>query len=431
MRAMPSNIIDRAVALVTSGGMTRAGLARAAGLHANTLRDCGEPGWNPTAETLGKLERFLMSNDDRPVLAPIEEIIDEARNGRMFILVDDEDRENEGDLIIPAQMATPDAINFMATHGRGLVCLCLTRERCEQLELPPMTPINGTPLGTAFTVSIEAREGITTGISAADRARTVAVAIDGTKGKDHITSPGHVFPLQARDGGVLVRTGHTEAGVDISRLAGLNPSAVICEVMRDDGEMARLNDLITFARLHDLKIGTIRDLIAYRRKHDRMIERRAELPFTSRWGGDWKAITFYNKATGDETMALVKGPIDPGKPTLVRMHTLSIFADIYAEVSDRSNILQRSMEMIAEEGSGVIVVINRPMQGLISKAIEIKTRVRDGKDPQLEELRDYGVGAQILAELGVHDMVLLTNTHHSLVALEGYGLSIVGERPIR
>lgn len=428
---MPSNIIDRAVALVTSGGMTRAGLARAAGLHANTLRDCGEPGWNPTAETLGKLERFLMSNDDRPVLAPIEEIIDEARNGRMFILVDDEDRENEGDLIIPAQMATPAAVNFMATNGRGLICLCLTRERCEQLDLPPMARENGTPLGTAFTVSIEAREGITTGISAADRARTVSVAIDGTKGKNDITSPGHVFPLQARDGGVLVRAGHTEAGVDISRLAGLNPSAVICEIMRDDGEMARLDDLITFARLHDLKIGTIRDLIAYRRKHDRMIERRAELPFTSRWGGDWKAITFYNKATGDETMALVKGPIDPGKPTLVRMHTLSIFADIYAEISDRSHILQRSMEMIAEEGSGVIVVINRPMQGLISKAIEIKTRVRDGKDPQLEELRDYGVGAQILAELGVHDMVLLTNTHHSLVALEGYGLSIVGERPIR
>jgi 3,4-dihydroxy 2-butanone 4-phosphate synthase/GTP cyclohydrolase II len=197
--------------------------------------------------------------------------------------------------------------------------------------------------------------------------------------------------------------------------------------MRDDGEMARLDDLVTFARLHDLKIGTIRDLIAYRRKHDRMIERRAELPFTSRWGGDWKAITFFNKATGDETMALVKGRIDPEKPTLVRMHTLSIFA----EVSERADILQRSMEMIAEEGSGVIVVINRPMQGLISKAIEIKTKVRDGGDPQLEELRDYGVGAQILAELGVHDMVLLTNTHHSLVALEGYGLSIVGERPIR
>ena len=427
---MARDIIERVVTLVTSGDMTRAGLARAAGLHANTLRDCGEPSWNPTAETLGKLERFLMTNDDRPVLAPIEEIIDEARNGRMFILVDDEDRENEGDLIIPAQMATPAAVNFMATNGRGLICLCLTRERCEQLDLSPMARKNATPLGTAFTVSIEAREGVTTGISAADRARTVSVAIDGTKGKADIVSPGHVFPLQARDGGVLVRAGHTEAGVDISRLAGLNPSAVICEIMRDDGEMARLPDLISFARHHDMKIGTIRDLIAYRRKHDRMVERRAEITFSSRWGGDWKAITFYNKATGDENMALVKGRIEADKPTLVRMHTLSIFADIYAEESDRGALLQRSMEIIAEEGSGVIVVINRPMQRLMSKAIEIKNSVREGHEAPLEELRDYGVGAQILAELGVHDMVLLTNTHHSLVALEGYGLSITGERPI-
>jgi 3,4-dihydroxy 2-butanone 4-phosphate synthase / GTP cyclohydrolase II len=427
---MSKNLIERIAALVTDGGMTRAGLARAAGLHANTLRDCGEPHWNPTAETLGKLERFLIANDDRPVLAPIEEIIDEARNGRMFILVDDEDRENEGDLIIPAQMATPDAVNFMATHGRGLICLCLTRERCEQLELSPMVRENGTVLGTAFTVSIEAREGITTGISAADRARTVSVAIDGTKGKADIVSPGHVFPLQARDGGVLVRTGHTEAGVDISRLAGLNPSAVICEIMREDGEMARLDDLIVFARLHDLKVGTIRDLIAYRRKHDRMVERRAELEFNSRWGGTWKAVTFYNRATGDETLALVKGRVDPSQPTLVRMHTLSIFADVFGEEGNRSSLLNRSMELIAEEGNGVIVVINRPMQRLMSRSIEIKASVRAGGEPPVEELRDYGVGAQILAELGIHDMVLLTNTHHSLVALEGYGLNIVGERRI-
>jgi 3,4-dihydroxy 2-butanone 4-phosphate synthase/GTP cyclohydrolase II len=427
---MTTNLIERVAELVSTGGMTRAGLARAAGLHANTLRDCGEPGWNPTAETLGKLERFLLSNDDRPALVPIEEIIDEARNGRMFILVDDEDRENEGDLIIPAQMATPDAVNFMATHGRGLICLTLTRERCEQLELKPMVRDNATPLGTAFTVSIEAREGITTGISAADRARTVSVAIDGTKSKADIVSPGHVFPLQARDGGVLVRTGHTEAAVDISRLAGLNPSAVICEIMRDDGEMARLSDLVGFARLHNLKIGTIRDLIAYRRKHDRMVERRSEFTFASRWGGDWKACAFHNKATGDETMALVKGHIDPAQPTLVRMHTLSLFSDLFGEENDRSDLLQRSMQIIAEEGSGVIVVINRPMQRLMSRVIEIKEQVRAGQDAPIEELRDYGVGAQILAELGIHDMVLLTNTHHSLVALEGYGLSIVGERRI-
>ena len=422
--------IDKVRTLVTEGSLTRAGLARAAGLHANTLRDCTEPDWNPTAETLGKLERFLFANDDRPVLVPIEEIIDEARNGRMYVLVDDEDRENEGDLIIPAQMATPDAINFMATHGRGLICLTLTGERIEQLGLELMSRHNGTRHETAFTVSIEAREGVTTGISAADRARTVSVAIDGSKGKDDIVTPGHVFPLRARDGGVLVRAGHTEAACDISRLAGLNPSGVICEIMRDDGTMARLDDLVGFARMHDLKIGTIRDLIAYRRRHDRLVEKKTEITFKSRWGGDWKAVTFFNKATGDETMALVKGRIDPTGPTLVRMHTLSIFADIYGEESERSELLHRSMEIIGEEGSGVIVVINRPMQRLMSRAIEIKNSVRAGGDAPLEELRDYGVGAQILAELGVHDMVLLTNTHHSLVALEGYGLSIVGERAV-
>ncbi len=427
---MSQTTIERVRLIVTQGGMSKAGLARAAGLHANTLRDCTEHSWNPTTETLGKLDHFLFANDDRPMLVPIEEIIDEARNGRMYILVDDEDRENEGDLIIPAQMATPDAINFMATHGRGLICLTLTGERIEQLGLELMSRHNGTRHETAFTVSIEAREGVTTGISAADRARTVSVAIDGTKGKADIVTPGHVFPLRARAGGVLVRAGHTEAAVDISRLAGLNPSGVICEIMRDDGTMARLHDLIGFARIHDLKIGTIRDLIAYRRKHDRMVEKKAEITFTSRWGGDWRACTFFNKATGDETMTLVKGKIDPASATLVRMHTLSIFADIYGEESERAELLHRSMELIAEEGSGVIVVINRPMQRPMSRTIEIKNSIRAGEAPPMEELRDYGVGAQILAELGVHDMVLLTNTHHTLVALEGYGLSIVGERRV-
>ena len=278
---MSQTTIERVRLIVTQGGMSKAGLARAAGLHANTLRDCTEHSWNPTTETLGKLDHFLFANDDRPMLVPIEEIIDEARNGRMYILVDDEDRENEGDLIIPAQMATPDAINFMATYGRGLICLTLTGERIEQLGLELMSRHNGTRHETAFTVSIEAREGVTTGISAADRARTVSVAIDGTKSKADIVTPGHVFPLRARAGGVLVRAGHTEAAVDISRLAGLNPSGVICEIMRDDGTMARLDDLIGFARIHDLKIGTIRDLIAYRRKHDRMVEQKAEITFTS------------------------------------------------------------------------------------------------------------------------------------------------------
>jgi 3,4-dihydroxy 2-butanone 4-phosphate synthase / GTP cyclohydrolase II len=427
---MSTDLIERITTLVADGAMTRAGLARAAGLHANTLRDCGEPGWNPTAETLGKLERFLLANDDRPVLVPIEEIIDEARNGRMFILVDDEDRENEGDLVIPAQMATPDRINFMATHGRGLICLSLSGDRCNQLGLEPMSRSNGTRHETAFTVSIEAREGVTTGISAADRARTISVAIDGTKGRDDLVTPGHVFPLRARDGGVLVRAGHTEAAVDISRLAGLNPSGVICEIMRDDGSMARMDDLVAFARLHDLKMGTIRDLIAYRRKHDRMVEKSSEMPFKSRWGGEWLARIYHNRATGDETITLIKGRIDPTQPTMVRMHTLSIFSDILGEQGGREDLLHRSMEIIAEHGSGVIVLINRPMQRLMSRTMEIKQQVRAGGIPPMEEMRDYGVGAQILAELGIHDMILLSNTHHSLVALEGYGLNIVGERPI-
>ncbi len=428
---MAGNVIEQVRKLVAEGGMSKSGLARAAGLHANTLRDCTEPDWNPTAETLTKLERVLFSNDDRQMLVPIEEIIDEARNGRMFILVDDEDRENEGDLVIPAQMATPAAINFMATHGRGLICLTLTSQRVDELGLDLMSRHNGTRHETAFTVSIEAREGVTTGISAGDRARTISVAIDGTKSKADIVTPGHVFPLRARDGGVLVRAGHTEAAVDISRLAGLNPSGVICEIMKDDGTMARMDDLIGFARIHDLKIGTIRDLIAYRRKHDRMVEKKNEITFQSRHGGQWLARSYYNKATGDETMALIKGRIDPSQPTLVRMHTLSMFTDVFGEEStERGNLLHRSMEMIAEEGTGVIVVINRQIGSSMSKVMDIKQQIRAGEMPDIEELRDYGVGAQILAELGVHDMILLTNTHHSLVALEGYGLNIVDERPI-
>jgi len=427
---MSELLIDKVRTLVNEGTMSKAGLARAAGLHANTLRDCTEPDWNPTAETLGKLERFLFANDDRPVLVPIEEIIEEARNGRMYILVDDEDRENEGDLIIPAQMATPDAINFMATHGRGLICLSLTGERIDQLGLDQMTANNREQHSTAFTVSIEAREGVTTGISAADRARTVSVAIDGTKGADDIVSPGHVFPLRARAGGVLVRAGHTEAAVDISRLAGLNPSGVICEIMREDGTMARLDDLVAFARLHDLKIGTIRDLIAYRRKHDRMVEMVREYSFESKWGGQWRARVYFNSATREETMVLVKGHIVPDVPTLVRMHTLAFFPDIFGELGTRASLLSRSMEIIAQEGNGVIVVLNKPLVNSMANVIDLKLDLLKGKLPKMEDMRDYGVGAQILAELGIQDMVLLTNTEHSLVALEGYGLNIVGQKPI-
>ena len=427
---MSTILITKLRSLVTDGGMSRSGLARAAGLHANTLRDLESPDWNPTADTLRKLETFIFASDDSPALVPIEEIIDEARNGRMFILVDDEDRENEGDLVIPAQMATPDAINFMATHGRGLICLSLSKARVDALGLELMSRANGTRHETAFTTSIEAREGVTTGISAADRARTISVAIDSSKGRDDIVTPGHVFPLVAREGGVLVRAGHTEAAVDVARLAGLNPSGVICEIMKDDGTMARMDDLVSFARLHNLKMGTIRDLIAYRRKHDHLVEKRAEMSFHSQWGGEWKAMTFYNKASGDETIALVKGRIDPDAPTLVRMHTASWFVDMFGEQSERSGLLSRSMELIAEAGSGVIVVINRPMKDSVSRFIKLRGEGKGAGAPEIEELRDYGVGAQILAELGVQDMVLLTNTHHSLVGLGGYGLSIVGERPI-
>jgi 3,4-dihydroxy 2-butanone 4-phosphate synthase/GTP cyclohydrolase II len=429
---MSTQTIERVRTLVAEGRMSRAGLARAAGLHANTLRDCTDAGWNPTAETLAKIDRFLDENDATPVLVPIEEIIDEARNGRMFILVDDEDRENEGDLIIPAQMATPDAINFMATYGRGLICLALTPQRIETLGLPPMSRTNGTRHQTAFTISIEAREGVTTGISAADRARTISVAIDASKTADDIVTPGHVFPLLAREGGVLVRAGHTEASVDIARLAGLNPSGVICEVMNDDGSMARLEDLIRFGRKHGVKIGTIRDLIAYRRRHDHLVQKHAEGRFRSRWGGEWRAISFYNKATKGETMALVKGYIDPAKPTLVRMHAMSIFDDVFAQDTERFGLLEGAMRIIGEEGAGVVVLINRPSPGYATRAIGDLDHKREPSDEdQLPpEQRDYGVGAQILAELGVHDMILLTNTKHSLVGLEGYDLSIVGERPI-
>lgn len=424
---MSSVLIDTVRTLVNGGGMSRSGLARAAGLHANSLRKLGEPDWNPTAETLGKLESYLLRREGGTALASPEEIINEARNGRMFILVDDEDRENEGDLVIPAQMATPDAINFMATHGRGLICLAMTKDRADYLGLDLMSRNNGTRHETAFTVSIEAREGVTTGISAADRARTISVAIDGSKGPHDIVTPGHVFPLVAKDGGVLVRTGHTEAAVDVARLAGLNPSGVICEVMKDDGTMARLDDLIPFAQKHKMKIGTIRDLIAYRRRHDHLVEKRAECTFTSKWGGDWKAIAFYNRATNSEQIVLQKGHVDPEKPTLVRMHQLVPLTDLFGREGARSGLLARSMEIIAEEGAGIIVMLANFNEGndLLSRMI----RAQAGEQIEMmDELRNYGVGAQILAELGVHDMTLLTNTHHSLIALDGYDLSVVDER---
>src|SRR3954452_11293428 len=424
---MSTSLIDRLSAIIETGEVSRAGLARAAGLHPNSLRKLGQPGWNPTADTLGRLERLIQRGSTDVLVGP-EEIINEARNGRMFILVDDEDRENEGDLIIPAQMATPEAINFMARHGRGLICLALTKDRADQLGLEPMTRTNRSRMETAFTVSIEARDGITTGISAADRARTIAVAIDANHGPDAIVSAGHVFPLVAKPGGVLDRAGHTEAAVDVSRLAGLNPSGVICEILREDGTMARLDDLMDFARAHGLKIGTIRDLIAYRLKKDHLVERVATSPFVAESGRQWQAQVFRDKANGEEQLALVYGTLEPTSPVLVRMHSLDLFADILGEKGPKAGVLQSAMRMIEEEGSGVVVTLHAAAPGSLSRAIDIRAgKPVEGGDA----VRGYGTGAQILAALGVHDMILLTNRHHSPVGLSGYGLAIVEERPIR
>ena len=423
---MSTSLIERLNAIIATGEISRAGLARAAGLHPNSLRKLGQSDWNPTADTLGRLEKLIQRGTAEVLVGP-EEIINEARNGRMFILVDDQDRENEGDLVIPAQMATPEAINFMARHGRGLICLALTRERADQLGLEPMARSNRSRNETAFTVSIEAKEGISTGISAADRARTIAVAIDSANGPDTLVSPGHVFPLVARPGGVLVRAGHTEAAVDVARLAGLNPSGVICEVMSEDGSMARLDDLMDFARVHGLKIGTIRDLIAYRLKKDHLVERVAISPFTASSGEQWQAQVFRDKASGEEQLALVHGTLDTEKPVLVRMHSLDLFADVLGESGPKSGVLQGAMRMIEREGSGVVVTLHAAAPGSLSRSLDL----RAGKPVEIgDAVRGYGTGAQILAALGIHDMVLLSNTRHSPVGLSGYGLAIVDERPI-
>ena len=356
-------------------------------------------------------------------LSSIEEIIDDARNGRMFILVDDEDRENEGDLVIPAQMATPDAINFMATHGRGLICLALTEQRIEQLGLPAMSSNNKMRHQTAFTVSIEAKEGVTTGISAADRARTIATAIDSTKGLDDIASPGHVFPLVAREGGTLVRAGHTEASVDIARLSGLAPGGVICEIMNNDGTMARMPDLVTFAQKHGLKVATIADLIEYRLRNDRIVKPSITSKINTIGGGEFKSIVFLNQADKSEHMALVKGNVAKNFPVLVRMHSFNMFDDIYS--AEKTLELHKAMEIINAEGCGAVVMLRNPSNTFISDQLK--------KQPEKPGLtfRGYGIGAQILLELGIHEMIVLSNTERTLVGLEGYGLTIVERRPIK
>ncbi|PQO22999.1 3,4-dihydroxy-2-butanone-4-phosphate synthase [Rhodobacteraceae bacterium WD3A24] len=353
-------------------------------------------------------------------ISPIEEIIEDARNGRMFILVDHEDRENEGDLVIPAQMATPEAINFMAMHGRGLICLALPGERIDALGLQLMSTKNSSRHETAFTVSIEAREGVTTGISAHDRARTVAVAIDTTKGAADIATPGHVFPLRAREGGVLVRAGHTEASVDVARLAGLNPSGVICEIMNEDGSMARLPELVAFAQTHGLKIGTISDLIGYRRRHDNLVHESAVRRVTSIYGGDWMMRVFTDETQGAEHIALSKGDITAPDPVLVRMHALNPLEDVLGIGSGHVGEMADAMRLIAEEGRGVVVLLRDTAMKMVT----------DGEhSPQT--LRQYGLGAQILAAMGLHELELLTNSPAPrVVGLDAYGLSIVGTRPI-
>ncbi len=362
-----------------------------------------------------------VEKDWSDAISPIEEIINDARNGRMFILVDHEDRENEGDLVIPAQMATPDAINFMATHGRGLICLSLTSTRIDQLGLPLMASQNSSRHETAFTVSIEAREGVSTGISAHDRARTVSVAIDASKGATDIATPGHVFPLRARDGGVLVRAGHTEAAVDISRLAGLNPSGVICEIMKEDGSMARLPDLIAFAQRHNLKIGTISDLIAYRRRHDNLVRMTEADTIHSEFGGDWSMRIFTDEVQGAEHIALTKGDLSGEEPVMVRMHALDPMLDVIgAGPAGRTHEFGDAMKMIANEGRGAVILL---------RDLHMKLHAHDLASPQT--LRQYGVGAQILSSLGLSRIVLLTNSPKpKVIGLDAYGIEIVDTRKV-
>jgi 3,4-dihydroxy 2-butanone 4-phosphate synthase/GTP cyclohydrolase II len=356
-------------------------------------------------------------------ISPTEELLEEARRGRMFILVDDEDRENEGDLVIPAQFATPDAINFMARYARGLICLSMTRARVDQLGLPLMAQSNGTRHQTAFTVSIEARDGVSTGISAADRARTVAVAINPELGREHIVTPGHVFPLVAREGGTLVRAGHTEAAVDFARLAGLNPSGVICEIMNDDGSMARMPDLVAFAQHHGLKLGTIADLIAHRRRTEKLVRRVEEGEVEQAIGGTWRAIVYESTAAPGEHLALVKGDVSGDAPVLVRMHAASLFREI---VSGRGlGDLHAAMRVIDAAGRGVVVLLRDPRPDALS--IRLKRGPSHAIAP---EIRDYGIGAQILDDLGVKRIIRLSNNPRPLIGLEGYGLQVLETRPI-
>jgi len=359
-------------------------------------------------------------------LATINDVIADAKAGKLFILVDDEDRENEGDLCVIGEYATANAINFMAKHGRGLICLALTRFRTEQLGLTMMERRNESRHETAFTVSIEAREGVTTGISAADRALTIKTAINPECGERDITTPGHIFPLVARDGGTLVRAGHTEAVVDIARACGSeNPSGVICEIMKDDGEMARLPDLINFAKEHSLKIASIADLIAWRRQNESLVQRTVETAIRCRVGGEWRVVIYANTVSNIEHIALVKGDISCGKSVLVRMHALDLMADLLGEVSEKraGDELATAMAKITSAGCGVIVVLRESSSASLSSMVGQKLNITN--DPSANrDLRDYGVGAQILTDLGIRKMTLLSDTRPNVVSLDGYDLEI-------
>jgi 3,4-dihydroxy 2-butanone 4-phosphate synthase/GTP cyclohydrolase II len=368
-------------------------------------------------ETPGPVETDLAA-----AISPIEEIIAAARAGEMFVLVDHEDRENEGDLVICAEFADAAAVNFMATYGRGLICLPMTSARIDDLGLPMMAVNNSSRHETAFTVSIEAREGVSTGISAADRALTIEVAINEQNTSAQIATPGHVFPLRARNGGVLVRAGHTEAAVDIARLAGCKPAGVICEIMKDDGEMARLPDLVDFAATHGLKIGTISDLIAYRHKHDNLLRERDDRMVTSEHGGDWRMRVFADQITGTDHVVLTKGDLTDGAPVLVRTHAINALEDILGLGPARAGEVPRAMEIIAEEGRGAVLLFRDPHPTL---------RLDEDDDDAPRTIKRTGTGAQIMAALGFQDLILLTDSPETKYkGLEAYNLRIVGTRPI-
>ena len=367
----------------------------------------------------------MINNKNEINLSTIEEIIEDARNGKMYILVDDPDRENEGDLIIPGQYANPDAINFMAKYGRGLICLALTKERIEQLDLPLMNPNNQMNDLTAFTVSIEAKEGVTTGISAADRAHTISVAINNNRSKEDLVYPGHVFPLMAWGGGVLERAGHTEAAVDISKLANLNPSGVICEIMSDDGSMARLPEIINFANEHNIKVGTVSDLIKFRLKKTTIVKLISERPFESEMGSGFSLKIFQNTISGEKHYALVKNIKKINVPYIVRMHRLNITKDIFEEKNIFGSEIKSAFQLIEKSGSGAIVLINSDMSPNILKTFNKR------KEPLNKlELREYGVGAQILSLLGIKKIILLTNTKKRIIALDGFNIEIIDQQKI-